>query len=342
MAHTDINLETIERIAKVGSWQLDFSTGILVWSAEACRIYGLEEDDTQHTYKEWESYIHPDDLESVKSSLANSLHSWSNSSIQHRIVLKNGQTKELFLTFEYVFGEQGRATSVLGVAQDITEIVKTRTALRQSEDNLKLIFDLVPLSIYARRANGDYIFANQIFLNHYGINAEDLAGKNLKDLIKVPEELAELRRQDAEVLASNERLLVCEFKQKNSVGKTTYWRILKMPFVPVGETERAILGIAEDVTLERERVQNLVQYSETISTRNKQLEDFSFKISHDLRGPLSTIMNVMEVVDKIKLTNEELSLFVAGIRTSVTKMDDVIMALNEIVGLGRRKSDIDQ
>ena len=334
MSPLQTNQKKIERIAHVGSWHLDFATGISTWSAETCKIYGIDEHDTIHSYEDLEARIHPEDRDKVKNIVADIRQSKSSSGVQHRILLSNGSIREVYSSIECIVDEQGRATGLFGVAQDVTDIVRTKNDLSRSEENMKLIFDLIPLSIYVRRANGDYIFGNHIFLAHYGITAEELKGKNLKDFIKVPEELVELRRQDALVLASEDKLFVTEFHQKNHEGKSTYWRILKIPFIPVGETEMAILGIAEDVTMEKERVNKIVEYSETITERNRQLEQFSFKVSHELRGPLTTIMSVSEVVDKMNLTNEELSLFVEGIRNSVSKMDSVIHELNEIVCAG--------
>jgi PAS domain S-box-containing protein len=226
--------------------------------------------------------------------------------------------------------DSGTATRIFGVAQDVTDIVNIKNKFLRSEENLKLLFDLIPLSIYARKKNGDYIFGNHIFLGHYGITAEELIGKNLKDFA-TPEEQEELKLQDAQVFESGKNLFVSEFKQKNRTGKLTYWRILKIPFVPIGETDMAMLGIAEDITLEKERVNRIIAYSSAINERNKQLEDFSYKVSHDLRGPLSTIMGIAQVIDFINLSKEEQNYFMNGIKEAVKKMDLVVHELNELV-----------
>lgn len=335
MPQTKINLRAIENAAHVGSWNLDFSTGIAVWSEEACRIYGYSSDDCRHTYSEWESFVHPDDLPGLKLYIENAQKSGQKFSVQHRIILRDGTIKEIFSTVEYLLNDEGQPTGLLGVVQDVTEIVKTRNALRQSEENVQLIFDLLPVSIYARRANGDYIFGNKLFLEHYGLSAAELKKKNIRDVVTDEAELTELLRQDAAVLASNEQLYVSDFKQKNTEGKLIHWRLVKIPFIPVGETDTAILGIAEDVTLENERIDALIHHSEIIAMRNKQLEDFSFRISHELRGPLTTIMSVIQIVDRVNVSPEDMKSFVVEMNNAAAKMDAVIRKLNEILSKER-------
>lgn len=322
----------IERIAGVGSWTMDLATGQAEWSAQACRIYGFDENDNKHSYQEWEAFVHPNDVAQVREILCLADIQKNSCSFQHRIINRRLEVRDINTSFEYVKDEIDCATCLVGVVQDITDLVKIKSNFSRSEENMQLVFNLIPLSVYARRRNGDYLFGNHVFLAHYGITAEQLKGKNLADFVTVPEELAELRRQDAMVFDSGKKLMVTEFKQKNASGKVTYWRILKIPFIPVGESEMAMLGIAEDITLEKERIDKIVAYSSAIKERNKQLEDFSFKVSHELRGPLTIILGIAHVADLITPSSDQLSFFLDGVKSSVIEMDKVVRELNELIG----------
>lgn len=330
--HPSPDNNRIERIAGVGSWTMDLATGMAEWSAEACRIYGYEAQDNKHDFLEWEAFIHPDDIAQVRETLATAVVQKTSCSFQHRIINRQNDIRHILTSFEYVKDDAGCATCLVGVVQDVTDLVRIKSNFSRSEENLKFVFDLIPVSVYARRRNGDYIFGNHVFLSHYGITAEQLKGKNLTDLVSEPDEVAELRRQDAMVFDSGKKLMVTEFKQKNANGKVTYWRILKIPFKPVGETDMAMLGIAEDITLEKERIDKIMSYSSAIKERNQQLEDFSFKVSHELRGPLTTILGIAHVADLITPTSEQLTFFLDGVKSSVIKMDMVVRELNDLVG----------
>jgi PAS domain S-box-containing protein len=203
--------------------------------------------------------------------------------------------------------------------------------LMRSETMLKMILDLIPLSIYARYENGDYIFGNHVFLNHYGITAEDLKNKNLRDYVRSPEEFEILTMQDQHVITSGEKLFVSEFKQADHEGMIKSWRIIKVPFTFEGQERKAILGIAENITERKKYEEEIIDMSNTIAARNRDLEKFSFLVSHELRGPLTNIMGFSELVDNMHLEQADISTFLAGIKDFLTKLDTIIRVLNDLI-----------
>lgn len=325
-------LDQAQRIAHVGSWEMDAATGISVWSDEACRIYGLDVKENEHTYEDWESFVHPDDLATVQGVMANARLQVAPFNFHYRIVRRDGTERSLYSTVEYQLDKQGVPIGLYGATHDITEIIGISNELSKSDNNLRLILDLIPLSIYARQANGDYIFANHVFLDHYGITEEGLRGKNIKDFVRSDAELDELSTQDHLVLTSGKKLIVSEFRQTDHNGVMKIWRIIKIPFTPRGLQAKAILGIAEDITTSKQHEESIIEMSKAIMARNNELEKFSMMVSHDLRGPLSTIMGVSNVIDDVKLTQDDLSFFVSGIRESLVKLDNIVRLLNEITG----------
>ena len=66
LKHKEFRLNQAQSVAHVGSWELDFKTGIGVWSSEACRIYGHPNPVIEQSFMVWLSFVHPDDLELVK------------------------------------------------------------------------------------------------------------------------------------------------------------------------------------------------------------------------------------------------------------------------------------
>jgi len=326
-------LKQLQQIANIGNWELDFSTGIAVWSDVACQIYGIPTDENMHTYQQWEAFIHPVDLEYVRSIIAEAQKKTTNYSLHHRIVRRDGTIRHLYSQVDYLFNKEGVPTGLYGVAHDITEIINLKNGLTKSDANIQLIMDLIPLSIYARDADGYYIFGNYIFLNHYGITADELKGKHLRDFVRSKEEYDLLSGQDHAVLNSNEKLFVSEFKQKDHMGVTKAWRIIKVPFTPEGHTQKAVLGIAEDITTRKKHEDDLIDLANSLSNRNNELEMFSQIVSHDLRGPLATLMGISEVIDNINLEQEEISFFISGIKESLKKLDNIVRTLNDITSV---------
>lgn len=92
-----------------------------------------------------------------------------------------------------------------------------------------------------------------------------------------------------------------------------------------------IVGTHQDVTeakklqLEREKItQDLIQ-------RNKELEQFAYIVSHNLRGPVS---NIIGITDELLITSPNDAIypeFLAGLKNSTDKLDGVIKDLGLIL-----------
>ena len=72
--------------------------------------------------------------------------------------------------------------------------------------------------------------------------------------------------------------------------------------------------------------------------RNKDLEQFAYIISHNLRAPVANIIGLSYRLQKIGLPDELRSQIGAGLSTSVAKLDEVIRDLNDILKI-RQKVD---
>ena len=92
-----------------------------------------------------------------------------------------------------------------------------------------------------------------------------------------------------------------------------------------------IYGITHDITerhlaeLEKERL------TADLLRRNKELEQFAYIISHNLRAPVANITGFAEELGSDSYSDEEKSLFLNELTSSVKNLDQVIIDLNDIM-----------
>lgn len=326
-------LNQAQELAHIGSWELSFATRKAIWSAEACRIYGLDPKDNQHTYEDWESFIHPDDLQMMRDSITASGKDRSTTRIHHRIVLRDGTVKHVYSITEFELDENGWPLGLYGSVQDLTESVTLRNELIRTEHTLTTIIDMVPLCIFARDKMGNYVFANKYYKEHIAGVQDDLTGKNVKDVIPDEQTLQLVLKHDHDVLHSDKDMLVFE----NTVtlhNNTKTWRMFKMPY-RLPDNERGILCVAEDITNDKESEKNLRLLAETLAKRNAELESFSSIVSHDLRGPLASIMGISQLLEQDSISKEELTTAIKGIKQSLQEMDAIVSYLNSATQTGK-------
>jgi len=123
-------LTEAQKIAQIGSWELDFRSGHLTWSEEVFRIFGLDEKHFVPSYEAFLAIIHPDDRERVDAAYQNSLINKEGYEIEHRIVLESGELKYVYEYCNTLFDDNGKPLISQGAMQDITQRVLTERRLQ--------------------------------------------------------------------------------------------------------------------------------------------------------------------------------------------------------------------
>lgn len=134
-------LEKAQETAKVGYWIADpfFEDGFLIWSKETCRIFGLSEKEFDQRAETFIRFIYPDDREKVLALAEKAIAGEAIYKIDYRIQLKNGAVRWVHDQAEIVRGDDGNATKMIGILQEITERKVIEKVLRQFNERYELL-----------------------------------------------------------------------------------------------------------------------------------------------------------------------------------------------------------
>ncbi len=99
-----------------------------------------------------------------------------------------------------------------------------------------------------------------------------------------------------------------------------------------------IYGIVQDVTERKIAEEEREKITAEIVQRNKDLEQFSYIVSHNLRAPVANIIGLSEAVRSDNLGPEQKKEIMDALSTSVKKLDEVISDLNGILQTKRATS----
>ncbi len=127
MTDSDRRLREAERLAHIGSWELDLTTGVTHWSDELRRIFGVDEQFVPG-YEAWLRLIHPDDRDHVDRVAREAIAAKVPYELHHRVVWPDGTERVLHCHGALV----GDGTKVIGTAQDITERERLHAQLTAS------------------------------------------------------------------------------------------------------------------------------------------------------------------------------------------------------------------
>jgi diguanylate cyclase (GGDEF)-like protein/PAS domain S-box-containing protein len=121
LGESEASLAVAQRIAHIGSWDLDLVTNKLHWSAEIYRIFGFPDDEVLASYDVLLEKIHPDDRIFVQHAMDRALYEHETFSLDHRILRPDGTERIVHSRAEVVYNEDGWATAMVGIVHDITE-----------------------------------------------------------------------------------------------------------------------------------------------------------------------------------------------------------------------------
>ena len=152
-------------------------------------------------------------------------------------------------------GELTRANAAL--QNEIAERKRAEKALRESEQRLSLITNLVPHGIFAKDAAGRYIFANLALAERYGFPLEEIRGKTDFDMVSDTAQAEAYREDDLAVIKSGKAKFISEEPNTNRAGDIRFFQTTKIPFTVPETGEPAVLGVWVDITERKEAEQEL-------------------------------------------------------------------------------------
>jgi len=126
-----------QQVAHLGHWELDFATQKTSWSDEAFRIFGMEPGSIAPSEEVFLNYIHPEDIEMVRTAIENSRRLLIPFSVYHRIVLHTGVVRNLLSIGQYELDKSEKPLRLYGISLDVTELTEKEKMLERANKDLE-------------------------------------------------------------------------------------------------------------------------------------------------------------------------------------------------------------
>lgn len=124
--------EETQELAHIGSWEYNFASYQVVWSKEMYRIFDLENTPNDKLLDAFKKKIHKEDVKEFDRVVNNLIKTNETSSIEFRIIDKNGDLKYLLAIGETILSQRHKkVVGIRGTVQDITK--QKQSALAKSE-----------------------------------------------------------------------------------------------------------------------------------------------------------------------------------------------------------------
>jgi PAS domain S-box-containing protein len=118
---TAARLSEAQELTHIGSWEWDVAADRVTWSDELYRIYGLEPQSVEVSYRDFLEHVHPADRALVDETVRAAAATGTPFGFEHRIVLPDGRIREVYGRGRVVLDDGGQLVRMTGTSQDVTE-----------------------------------------------------------------------------------------------------------------------------------------------------------------------------------------------------------------------------
>lgn len=231
-------LRRAERAARIGCWELDLSTGLMIGSEGALEVYGI--DQCEDLLAQVQDAALAEYRPVIRQALDDLIAGIAPFEVDYRIRRpRDGRIVDLHSTAEY----DRAAKTVFGVVQDVTVRKAAEAELVESEGRYRSLFqDNTSPMLLIDPEDGRIVDANAAAATFYGWGRRKLRSMNIQEINTLAKDEVEAEMRAAAELKRNH----FEFRHRMANGGTRDVEVYSGPISVEGKS--LLYSIVHDIT----------------------------------------------------------------------------------------------
>ena len=337
-------LREAQAVAGLGYWEMDVATNEVTWSEELYTIFELDES-FKPDYNSYMNLLTESERKKIANAVEITMETHEPFELVHKFVTAKGEVKYIRSKGRAIV-KNSRLTKLIGTGQDVTKETL-------AEKKFKGLLESAPDAIVIVGIDGKIELVNQQTENIFGFKRDELIGESVEKLI--PGQFKERHEAHRKNFLTDPNIrpmgVGLELLGLRKGGEEFPVEISLSPL----ETEEGTLVSAaiRDITERKKAEDQLREMKNLLEQRveertlelektNKELENFAYVTSHDLKAPLRAIGSLSDWIytDNADVMNEQGKEHLRLLKSRVERMHDLIEGILSYSRVGRKDGNL--
>jgi PAS domain S-box-containing protein len=307
----------------VGTWDWDIPGNRFYAGGNFARIFSLGMNNGSLPDTPLETFVKgvaPADRARVEKSLREAVRSGGDFAEEFRLMESEGTPRWVYAKGRCHLDENGKPLRFPGVAFDITARKEGEAHLHHQFRVFDTVLSHTPDFTYIFNLNGRFTYINKALLDLLQISYDDALGKNFFDLGYPPALAVRLQSQIQDVIETR-RTVRDTTPFTGPDGEERYYEYIFVPVFAQDGSVDAVAGTTHEITEQ-------MRTEAELRRMNRELEEFAYVASHDLREPLRMVNIYTELIlADVNQSDRVKSMYSDFVRQGVQRMETLIRDL---------------
>ena len=295
----------------------DENERIISWNNHTETLLGMSREDLH--MKPVSSLYPQDEWKKIRSE--NVRQKGIKYHLETKMVKKNKEIIDVEISLSVLKDNSGKTMGSIGIIMDITKSKQMEKILKESEEKFKQLYENAPVAYHTLSPNGDITDVNEKWCQIFGCEKKEIIGKPIFHFIDEKEREAAKRSFIEKIQSKKSYTGGHERTYIDKNGKERIFVINDFFSFDENNNVKSIHTTMEDITQRKQMEKELRDIHEVLQTVNKELErkvsertakiekllqqkdEFIGQLSHDLKTPVSVLMNVLPVIEEVSGVN---------------------------------------
>lgn len=324
-------LDQVQKVGKIGFWELTLESGEIFWSDHIYRIFDLD-PETYHPTLESALQFYPKESAIIlEDALQKAFETGVGYDLELEVLTSKGE-KLWTRALCHVEFKGGKPFRVYGTIQDIDKQKKMQIELFKSQVHLGLALESAGIGNWSYYPEAGELHWDDASFEIFGVEKSSFKGK-LQDWVEVlhPEDVEASQRHFQRTIEnqivdyeSTFRIIHKEKGERTIRGKATIEYNLE-------GKPKSIHGLNWDISKEVEVQKNLIKAKEKALDATQAKSSFLASMSHEIRTPMNGMMGMLDLLSDSNLNKEQRDL----VDTIQSCGDQLLTIVNDILDFSK-------